>query len=35
MKERMRSEVEIEKRAARYDEWIQLIKRSAMIKRNI
>jgi peptidyl-prolyl cis-trans isomerase SurA len=35
MKERMRSEVEIEKRAERYDEWLQFLKRSAMIKRNL
>ena len=33
MKERMRSEVEIEKRSARYDEWLGLLKRTAMIKR--
>lgn len=35
MKERMRQEVEIKKRSARYEEWLKLLKRSAMIKRNI
>lgn len=35
MKERMRSEVEIEKRSARYEDWIELLKRSAMIERKL
>lgn len=35
LRERMRTEVEIEKRSARYDEWIALLKRTAMIKRKL
>jgi hypothetical protein len=35
MRERMRTEVEIEKRSGRYEEWIELLKRTAMIKRKI
>ncbi|MBL48553.1 MAG: hypothetical protein CMP28_06345 [Roseibacillus sp.] len=34
MRERMRNEVEIEKRSARYAEWIKILKRSAIIRRN-
>ena len=34
MRERMRSEVEIEKRSGRYDEWIKMLKRNAIIRRN-
>lgn len=35
MRERMRTEVEIEKRSGRYQEWIELLKRTAMIKRKL
>ena len=35
MRERMRKEVEMEKRSARYDEWIKMLKRTAIIRRNI
>lgn len=35
MRERMRTEVEIEKRSGRYKEWIELLKRTAMIKRKL
>ena len=34
MRERMRTEVEIEKRSGRYDEWIKMLKRTAIIRRN-
>ncbi|HBM78926.1 MAG TPA: hypothetical protein DD438_12520 [Verrucomicrobiales bacterium] len=35
MRERMRREVEMEKRSVRYDEWIKMLKRTAIIRRNI
>ncbi|MBI23629.1 MAG: hypothetical protein CMN05_08590 [Roseibacillus sp.] len=34
MRERMRTEVEIEKRSGRYAEWIKMLKRTAIIRRN-
>lgn len=33
VRDRMRQEVEIEKRAARYDKWMAVVKRNAMIRR--
>ena len=33
MRERMRNEVEIEKRSARYADWIKILKRTAIIRR--
>ncbi|MDA0766138.1 MAG: SurA N-terminal domain-containing protein [Verrucomicrobia bacterium] len=33
--DRMRQEVEIEKRAARYNKWLEVVKRGAMIERRI
>ena len=35
MRERMHAEVEIEKRSSRFDEWIKLLKRTAMIERKL
>ena len=35
VRERMRQEVEIEKRSARYKKWISGLKRNAMIERRI
>lgn len=35
IKDRMRKEVEIEKRSGRYRSWIEILKRSAMIERRI
>lgn len=35
MRERMRTEVQIEKQSARYDRWIEILKRTADIKRKI
>ncbi len=35
MRERMRKEVEMEKRSVRYAEWIKMLKRTAIIRRNI
>lgn len=35
MRERMRQEVEIEKRSARYKDWLTLIKRNAMVERRM
>jgi parvulin-like peptidyl-prolyl isomerase len=35
MRERMRTEVEIEKRSSRFEEWIKLLKRTAMIERKL
>ena len=34
MRERMRTEVEIKKRSGRYAEWIKMLKRTAIIRRN-
>ena len=35
VRDRMRQEVKIEKRSARYKKWISMIKRNSMIKRRI
>ncbi len=35
MRERMRTEVEIEKRSVLYKEWLKLLRRTAMIKRRV
>ncbi len=35
MRERMRREVEIEKRSDRYQKWLELLKRNAMVERRI
>ena len=35
VKERMRREVQIEKRASQYDKWIKILKRNAMIERQV